>query len=81
LNKTEIYEQLENVFGEEVAYKMSGLFGGQVIYVPKTDTLVKIKRNKDIAAKYTGYNIRELASKYNLSENQVRLILKTQNKY
>lgn len=50
--------------------------GGLLWYIPKTDQADKIKRNKEIRARYTGDNIHELSREYNLSNQAIRQIVK-----
>lgn len=50
--------------------------GGLLWYIPKTDQADKIKRNREIRARYTGDNIHELSREYNLSNQAIRQIIK-----
>lgn len=50
--------------------------GGINFYVPKIDTFFKEARNKKIRQNYNGYNLKELSKKYNLTQRQIRNILK-----
>lgn len=50
-------------------------FGGCQIYIPKRETIFKNIRNEEIIKNFNGFNQRELAKKYNLSEKTVRKIV------
>lgn len=59
---------------------LSERFGGQVVYFPSSKPIARKKRNEAIAREYTGNNIRELAERWQLSEHQVRSILRDQGR-
>jgi len=71
--------EIIDMLGLENALTLTKRFGGQNIYIPKPDTFEKEQRNHQIRTEFTGYNYRELAYKYKLSEIQIRTI--TNNKY
>lgn len=50
--------------------------GGLLWYIPKTDLTDKIKRNKEIRARYTGDNIHELSREFDLSYQSIYQIVK-----
>ena len=77
----EFIEQMPAVFGDivdtigiESALHIIKRFGGQLLYVPKIDIIEKLQRNRQIKEEFTGYNYKELSQKFNLSENQIRII-------
>lgn len=49
-------------------------YSGEQIYICKYTELVKIQRDKEIRAAYTGYNAVALAHKYNLTTRQIHQI-------
>jgi Mor family transcriptional regulator len=51
-------------------------YGGQPIYVKKSDDLNK--RNEDICKKHNGKNTNKLCQEYNLCAQQIRSIVKKQ---
>lgn len=71
----ESYRQVAEVVGVEAAVRLSEHLGGCSFYFPKLDGLVLKKRDEAIRREFTGMNHRELARKYNLSEQQIRNIL------
>lgn len=50
-------------------------YGGVTIYIPKSDGFELAYRNIQIRNEFNGYNYRELAKKYGLSEVRVRSIV------
>jgi Mor family transcriptional regulator len=56
----------------EIAEKIRSLWQGQQCYVSKGFE----ERNKQIIAKYTGRNIRQLAREFDISESHIRNIVK-----
>lgn len=51
-------------------------YGGSSIYIPKTDTIKRQKRNTKICNEYLGgKTLKYLSLKYSLTENQIRSIL------
>jgi len=71
----EIYREVAGVLGLEAAIALSERFGGQLLYFPKLDGLLRAKRDEAIRAEFTGKNYRELAKKYGISEQQVRRVV------
>lgn len=51
-------------------------FGGTSVYFPTEKMIYKESRDREILAKYNGFNIRELAAKYNMSESYIRAIIR-----
>ena len=54
----------------------SALRGGQELYIPKRESLEREARDRDIRAQFDGGNYRALAARFQLSERQIRKILK-----
>jgi Mor family transcriptional regulator len=71
----EEYQIIAELFGMEGALKLAQHSGSMRIYVPKLDTLVREHRDARIRAEFTGFNHRDLARKYNLSESWIREIV------
>ncbi|MSS23131.1 Mor transcription activator family protein [[Clostridium] innocuum] len=51
-------------------------YGGTSVYIPKADNIKILKRNEQIIEDFNGYNFRTLALRYNLTERQIRSIVK-----
>ena len=49
---------------------------GDELYFPKPENIVAPARNRRVKKEYNGYNLKELAEKYNLTTVQIRNILK-----
>lgn len=69
-------KELVDVIGLEAFNKLVFHYGGSSLYIPKTDTIERQKRNTKICNEYLGgKNLKYLALKYSLTENQIRSIL------
>ena len=63
------------LIGPENFRKLMEVYGGAYLYIPKTDRLERMERNERIRAEFDGYNFRELARKYDLTEITIRSIV------
>lgn len=52
-------------------------FGGSHIYIPNKKSLYRNSRNREIKRKYDGTNSKELSREFGISENHLRLIVKS----
>lgn len=66
---------LAECLGLEAYKKLVYNYGGSSIYICKSDTLLKSDNYIKIKQKFNGYNYRELAKEYDLSERTVRRIV------
>jgi len=71
----EEYRDLAGALGLEAFLRLTRLFGGQSLYIPKTESLEREARDRDIRARFDGKNYRALAARFHLSERQIRKIL------
>ncbi len=55
--------------------KLIEKYGGLAIYIPKSDGFEMAYRNIQIRDEFNGFNYRELAKKYELSEVRIRCIV------
>lgn len=70
-------KELAQLIGLDAFNKLVYYYGGSSIYVPKTDTIERQKRNTKICQDYRkGNSLKNLALKYGLTENQIRSILR-----
>jgi len=76
----EPYTEIAEVIGVENTLKLVKILGGSERYFPKLDGLLKEKRDEAIREDFNGYNYRELARKYGLSERQIREICSSEVK-
>lgn len=66
---------LAELIGLENYLKVVQEFGGSAVYIRKLDSLRQGERDREICSKFDGYNFRELAQEYDLSERMVREIV------
>ncbi|MHB8772979.1 MAG: Mor transcription activator family protein [Syntrophales bacterium] len=71
----EQYQAVAEIIGMEDALRLAEGFPGMRIYVPKLSTLTSDLRDRKIRAEFTGFNHRELARKFRLSETWIRKIV------
>lgn len=69
------YNDIISAIGLEGFLRLSGLCGGQNLYIPKLETLTRDQRDRCICAAFNGGNYRALAAQYRLSERQIRKIV------
>ncbi len=67
--------EVAKVIGSKAAIDLAKYFGGQYYYFPKIDKALSLQRDKKIRKEFNGSNHRELARKYDLSENWIRRIV------
>lgn len=72
---SEEQKELAECIGMEAYVKLVKNYGGTYIYICKEDTICKSERNRKIKDEFDGWNYRELALKYKLSERTVRDIV------
>lgn len=68
-------QEVAELIGLENYKKLMAKYGGVSIYIPKADRLERMERNDKIRAEFTGYNFRDLAVKYGLTEVSIRSIV------
>lgn len=71
----EAQKQLAEIIGIENYLKLVDIYGGTSIYIKKPDGFLRASRNEQIKEEFNGYNYRQLATKYDLSEVQIRSIV------
>lgn len=69
------YTQMAELLGIDRFLALVDEYGGCQIYIPKAEGLCRNARDEEIRASFTGFNITELAKKYNLSTRQIRTII------
>lgn len=70
------FENIANRLGIDKAKWLFEEFGGTSVYFPTEKMIYKEARDREILSKFNGFNIKELASKYNMSESYVRAIIR-----
>lgn len=69
--------QLAELIGMEGYKALVRTYGGTHIDIPKADRLTMDRRNDRIVDTYDGYNVRELARKWGLSESRIYVLTKS----
>lgn len=75
--------QFENIAIELGIDKIKALFkefGGTSVYFPTEKMIYKDARDREIVSEYNGFNHKELAAKYNMSESYIRAIINRHKK-
>ncbi len=67
--------KIANLIGVRNAVILSQNYGGVTFYLPKTDSALRMIRDRKIKAEFNGYNYKELAIKYSITEMWVRNIV------
>ncbi|MDY7000382.1 MAG: Mor transcription activator family protein [Thermodesulfobacteriota bacterium] len=73
-----VYAEIASFFGDsghEIAMTLAQHFGGQNIYFPSLKTISMPGRNQKILKAFKGTNYRELACKFDLTEQRIRDIV------
>lgn len=73
---SEKYRDIVGIMGIECFIEMSEYAKGDTLYFPKVESILAPARNRIIKREYNGYNIKELAERYNLTTTQIGNILK-----
>lgn len=74
---TETVQMIAKIIGKEKLLELSYYVNGTEIYIPPPDTLLKNPRNRKLREEYNGYNAKELAKKYDLTEDYVKKLMRT----
>ncbi len=72
----EPYKTIAEEIGIKGALVLADMYQGTYTYLPKLDDVLVHTRNRKIKKEFNGYNYKELALKYKLSENWIRKIVK-----
>ena len=70
------YRPIVDIIGVDAFVELSIYACGDELYFPKPENIVAPARNRRGKKEYNGYNLKELAEKYNLTTVQIRNILK-----
>ena len=73
---SENYRPVVEIIGIEKFIELSDYAKGDELYFPKAENIIAPARNRRIKKEWDGYNIKELAEKYNLTTKQIGNILK-----
>ncbi|MEG1312451.1 MAG: Mor transcription activator family protein, partial [Romboutsia sp.] len=70
LKISDLPPQFENIaikIGIDITKVLFEEFGGTSVYFPTEKMIYKESRDREILSQFNGFNIKELASKYNMS--------------
>ncbi|GIM32266.1 Mor transcription activator family protein [Paraclostridium bifermentans] len=70
------FESIAMKVGMDITKMLFKEFGGTSVYFPTEKMIYKDARDRDIIEKFNGFNVKELASKYNMSESYIRSIIR-----
>ena len=73
---SEKYRPIVDIIGVELFVELAIYACGDELYFPKPENIVAPARNRRVKSEWNGYNLKELAEKYNLTTVQIRNILK-----
>ena len=83
LRVSDLPSQFESIAIEIGIDKIKALFrefGGTSVYFPTEKMIYKEARDREIISEYNGFNHKELAIKYNMSESYIRVIINRHKK-
>jgi len=69
------FQELAETIGFEVTVKLIETRGGEGLYIPKPEKVLRAARDRAIRKEFTGRNHRELAHKYGLTVTWIRSIV------
>ncbi|SDU27114.1 Mor transcription activator family protein [Desulfobacula phenolica] len=69
---------IAETIGLSAAKKLLTVFGGESIYIPKPESVIRSLRDRKIYQEFKNDNYRQLAARYNLTTRQIRAIIKEQ---
>lgn len=70
------FESIAMKVGMDITKMLFKEFGGTSVYFPTEKMIYKNARDREIIEKFNGFNVKELASNYNMSESYVRAIIR-----
>ena len=79
LKISDLPPQFENIamkIGIDITKVLFKEFGGTSVYFPTEKMIYKDARDREIIEEFNGFNVKELASKYRMSESYVRSIIR-----
>jgi Mor family transcriptional regulator len=72
------YNEWAKIVGAENLYEFALNYGGATLYIPKPEHIIREARNNLIKQEFNGFNHKELAKKYRLTEEWIRRICKNE---
>ncbi len=75
----DMIDLVENI-GLSATKKLLTIFGGESIYFPKPESVIRAGRDRKIYKEFNGFNFRELAITHQRTTRQIRAIIQEQRK-
>jgi len=69
------FREVCKAIGLDKAFALAKALGGESIYIPKTESLLRDVKHAAIKQEFDGSNVRELAIKYGYSARWIRSIV------
>ncbi|MCG8643324.1 MAG: hypothetical protein MI862_26595 [Desulfobacterales bacterium] len=81
-DRDETLSLLVEILGLETFKRLVEVFGGDSVYIPKAESVIRIGRDRRIWIEYKteGYSYRALAARYNLTTRHIRGIIRYQRR-
>lgn len=76
--ETETMQVLAETIGMDAMKKLLAVFGGEMLYLLKPESVIRSRRDRKIYEDFTGDNYLELARKNDLTTRHVRKIIQEQ---
>ena len=73
---SESYRPVVEIIGVDKFIELSDYAKGDELYFPKIENIIAPARNRRIKKEWNGYNLKQLAEKYNLTTKQISNIIK-----
>lgn len=70
-----LVQRAVNIIGVQAFVRLCAEFGGVPLYFPKIESVLVKARERVLLQEFDGYNYRELALKYGVSETWIRQIM------
>ncbi len=70
------FESIAMKVGMDITKMLFKEFGGTSVYFPTEKMIYKDARDREIIEKFNGFNVKELASNYNMSESYIKSIIR-----
>ncbi|MDD5297619.1 MAG: Mor transcription activator family protein [Rhodocyclaceae bacterium] len=79
-DKLKLEHQVASVYAFELAEEVRDVIGGSAPYIPKANSWVLSKRDREIYRRFTGDNYAQLARELDLTEMRIRQIVEKARK-
>ena len=66
------WRDIAEAIGVENFFKLTMAIGGETVYIPKPESILRPVRDRHIKEEFNGFNHGELAKKYDVTERWVR---------